>query len=121
MNATTRTDATTGMAATLQLLRCPACGRLDTPPRSVCGGCLAGGLQTEEVPGTGTLASWTTIRRAPTRFRDEAPYDVVVVDLDAGPRVVGRLSADTAPAQIGARVTAVRAEGANAIFKVIEA
>lgn len=113
-------NTTTMSAAPLTLLRCPACGRLDTPPRTVCGACLATGLESVEVPGTGTLASWTTIRRAPTRFREDAPYDVVVVDLEAGPRVVGRLTADSAPPAIGARVAATRAEGANAIFTVIE-
>jgi len=105
-------------AATLRMSRCVRCGNVDTPNRSVCGRCLSGEFEPVDVPGTGVLASWTTIRRAPTRFRDEAPYDVVVVDLDQGQRVVGRLAADSAPPSAGGRVVAISADGANAVFRV---
>lgn len=105
-------------AVTLRMLRCARCGRVDTPTRSVCVSCLSGALEPVDVPGTGVLVSWTTIRRAPTRFRDDAPYDVAVVDLDDGQRVVGRLAADSASPAPGCRVLAISADGANAIFKV---
>jgi uncharacterized OB-fold protein len=35
-----------------------------------------------------------------------APYDVVVVQLDEGPRLLGRLSADAESVKAGARVRA---------------
>lgn len=102
--------------ATLPMLRCIRCGRVDTPTRSVCSGCLSDEFEPVSVSGAGTLASWTTIRRAPTRFRDEAPYDVVVVDLDSGQRVTGRLAPDSPEPAIGQRVSAVKAAGADAVF-----
>ncbi len=60
-----------------------------------------------DVPGTGRLVSWTTIRRAPTAFREQAPYHVAVVDLDAGARVTGRLLAPEAECCPGSRVVCV--------------
>jgi uncharacterized OB-fold protein len=104
-------------ARLLSMLRCADCGRLDSPGRVVCAGCLSTHLVPAEVPGTGRLATWTTIRRAPTRFRDEAPYDVAVVDLDAGLRVTGRL-ARGAVAAAGATVRALPGDEPYPIFEV---
>ena len=42
--------------------------------------------------GEGTVRAWTTIHIAPARYADEAPYTVVLVALDDGPRLMGRLS-----------------------------
>lgn len=105
-------------AATLRMLRCARCGRIDTPTRSICGNCLSRELEPVDVRGGGVLVSWTTIRRAPTRFRDDAPYDIAVVDLADGPRVVGRLAAGSVPPSPGCSVAAISAEGANAVFRV---
>ena len=106
-------------AASLQMARCASCGRIDTPMRPVCAGCLSAELLPFPVPGVGVVASFTTIRRAPTQFRDQAPYDVVVVDLDAGLRVTGRLAADSIPPRIGARTQAVSATHASIVFTII--
>jgi uncharacterized OB-fold protein len=102
----------------LSMVRCAACGRVDTPRRAVCSACLANQLEPIAIPGNGVVASFTTIRRAPTQFRDRAPYDVVVVDLDAGLRVTGRLDAQSSPAAVGARVGLVSAEGSDTVFAV---
>jgi len=103
-------------AGVLSLLRCKACGRLDTAMRTVCAGCLGADLRPVGVDGRGTVATFTTIRRAPTAFRDQAPYDVVVVDLDVGLRMTGRLDPASAPATLGARVQVLRAQGADTVF-----
>ena len=104
----------------LQMVRCARCGRIDTAMRPVCAGCLSSELQPVAVPASGTVVSYTTIRRAPTQFRDRQPYDIVVVDLDAGPRVTGRLSAESAPASIGARAHAVHVDHADTVFSIDE-
>jgi uncharacterized OB-fold protein len=102
----------------LSLLRCKACNRLDTAMRVVCAGCLSTDLRPVGNDGSGTVATYTTIRRAPTAFRDQAPYDVVVVDLDAGLRMTGRLDKDSAPPSVGARVRVLHSAGADTVFTV---
>lgn len=104
-------------AATIAMLRCAACGRVDSPGRVVCSGCLSTRLEPAAVPGEGRLAAWTTIRRAPTRFHDDAPYDIAVVDLDSGQRVTGRLSTDGAEPSVGARVAAVALDAPYTLFE----
>ncbi len=110
--------AISASAAWLQMVRCAKCTRVDTTMRPVCAGCLSSELLPHPVSGVGVVASFTTIRRAPTQFRDQAPYDVVVVDLDAGLRVTGRLAADSPDPRIGARATAVSASAANIVFTI---
>ena len=105
----------------LPMIKCARCGRIDTAMRPVCARCLSSELRPEAVPGVGSVVSFTTIRRAPTQFRDQQPYDVVVVDLDAGSRVTGRLAGESARPQIGSRVRALRAERADTVFVVSEA
>ncbi len=104
-------------AAPIAVLRCADCGRIDSPGRAVCAGCLSTRLEPDRVAGSGRLATWTTIRRAPTRFRDEAPYEVAVVDLDAGLRVTGRLARGASP-EVGARVLALPSETPYPLFDV---
>lgn len=105
--------------ACVSLVRCIACGHLDTATRAVCPRCLGDVLRPEQVPGTGRLASFTTIRRAPAAFRDQAPYDVVLVDLDAGPRVTGRLAHDSALPSLDARVQRLAHEGPGLVFRLL--
>jgi len=104
----------------VQVLRCESCGALDPGPREVCPRCFRRSLAPVAVPGTGRLLSWTMVRRAPTRFRGEAPYAVASVELDAGVRVTGRLENaedETAP---GARVEASGSGSGYAIFRSVE-
>ncbi len=88
---------------TLDVLRCEDCGRLDPGPRELCAACASSRLLHHRVDGLGTLISWTVIRRAPTRFRAEAPYAIAVVDLDGGVRITGRLPSGEEP-EPGSRV-----------------
>lgn len=106
------------MSAVIAMQRCADCGRVDSPGRFVCSGCLSTRLEPVEVSGRGRLAAWTTIRRAPTRFRDDAPYDIAVVDLDGGQRVTGRLAADGAAPEVGAPVSARRFDAPYTVFEV---
>lgn len=68
---------------------CLTCGRPDLEPH--------------EVPGDGRIVVWTTIHIPPTRYADEAPYTVVMVELEGGLRTMGRLIGDVG-SELGARV-----------------
>jgi uncharacterized OB-fold protein len=91
-------------------MKCPRCGTLDVGPSSICRVCGAEPMGKTPVAGTGRLVSWTVIRRAPTRFETQAPYVVVVVDLDCGLRVTGRCTKEVEALSTGATV---RCTGSN--------
>ena len=57
---------------------------------------------------TGRIISWTIVRTPPAQFMDQAPYGVVLVELEDGMRLTAQL-VDWQPKQlkIGQRVTTV--------------
>ncbi len=103
---------------TIAMQRCRACGTVDALTRTVCARCLGDAFDRIEVEGRGTLASWTTIRRAPTQFRDDVPYDVCVVDLPNGQRITGRL-ADGTVASVGLPVGVSGLRGDTPLFSFL--
>lgn len=86
---------------------CPSCGAHRLPPGPSCPWCGSPGADLREVDGRGSVYSWITVRRPlDPAFADELPYTLAAVDLDAGPRIVGRLEGGGDPPAIGDRVTA---------------
>ena len=70
--------------------RCRACGHAQYARRGFCSACGSRELELLQSSGRGTLYAVTVVARAPTaELRAFAPYSLVLVDLDKGPRVVG--------------------------------
>jgi uncharacterized OB-fold protein len=86
--------------------QCMQCGTLEAECIETCAKCLHTGMDTIQVPGVGTLASWTTIRKPPLQFKAEGPYHVGVVDLNNGFRITGRFLLEDGD-QLGDRVVVV--------------
>lgn len=86
------------------LLRCTGCGSLDAPPRSYCRTCGGAKLEVTPAGGTGTLVTWTVIRKPPAAFAGQPLYAVAVVDLAEGVRVTGRLERVESSPALGAGV-----------------
>ena len=75
----------------LRFQRCCACGTSQTGQRFACTACgsLQRGMAWHDAVGTGTVWAVSTVHRAPTEaWRTEAPYNLVLVTLDEGPRVM---------------------------------
>ena len=88
---------------------CCGCGYATFPPRADCPECLSGDFEYREVSGRGFVYTHSTIAAAPTGFDDEAPYTVVVVNLEEGGRLLAWLG-DTIPVddlEIGMEVQVV--------------
>ena len=73
-------------------VKCLDCGELMLPPRPICKGCGSGNLEWVELKGRGKVEAFTVIHVAPSRFKPEAPYLLVIVKLDEGPRITARLT-----------------------------
>jgi len=48
------------------------------------------------------------IRYPPIGFEDQAPYVVAIIDLDVGPRVIGRVKATQEAVKVGSNVDFTR-------------
>lgn len=85
----------TRAALDIHVFRCQGCGALHERRPVICPSCLGETFDDHSVPGVGTLASWTTIRKPPLAHRGHGPYDVAVIDLSVGLRITGRIVSET--------------------------
>jgi uncharacterized protein len=87
------------------LLQVCACGQHWFPPRTSCPACLGSRWTWQAAQGGGRLQSWVVYHSAfHEDFRDRLPYNVAVVELDEGPRLITNILADNAALQADARV-----------------
>jgi uncharacterized OB-fold protein len=104
----------------ISILKCGECGKLAAPPHQLCPSCHSATIAPHDVDGTGTLLSWTVIRRPPQTFRDEGAYPVAVVALTAGVPVTVRFKhPEGAPEpKSGAAVRMTAMHKGAAVFEV---
>jgi uncharacterized OB-fold protein len=73
----------------LYVQRCRACGTARYYPRAVCPACLSSETDWVLSSGRGTVYTYTvTYQNQAPGFRDELPYVMAYVELDAGVRVL---------------------------------
>lgn len=78
----------------LVIRRCADCNQALPPEAVVCTTCAGTGLEWLSAAGTGVLASYSVVHRAPhPAYR--VPYTVGVVELDEGPWIYARVKAES--------------------------
>jgi uncharacterized OB-fold protein len=95
--------------------RCQDCGRAAFPSQGSCAACSSTDVAVEELPGRGTLWTWTVQRFMPKWPYNSGetqetfkPYGVGYVELPGGVRVEGRLTEnDTEKLKIGMEMEVV--------------
>ena len=77
---------------TLTFQRCNSCGHAWLPPRSDCPGCLSADCVWQSAAGGAKLISWVVYHVAfHPAFASRLPYNVAVVELDEGPRLISNV------------------------------
>jgi uncharacterized protein len=92
----------------LLVQRCTSCERWIWQPRPLCPACHTPNPAWHEVTGAGHVVSWTVIHPPVLRaWEADVPFAVLLVELDEGVRMVGRLTEDDdfEDLAIGQRVT----------------
>ena len=95
----------------LRLQQCSACGAFRHPPRLRCAACGSAAVTWTPASGRGRVFSWTVTHRA-VDPAFEAPYAIVVCELEEGPRLVGNLRDDISVLELDLPLT-VEFEPAN--------
>ncbi len=90
--------------------RCDNCGELRLPAAQWCPGCLSEELTWVRSAGEGTVHSIIVFHQVyHAAFREEVPYNVAVVQLDEGPRIMSNIvtvsGAEDNGAAVGDRVS----------------
>ncbi|MBI2225737.1 MAG: OB-fold domain-containing protein [Betaproteobacteria bacterium] len=76
-------------AGRLVFQRCRKCGHAWLPARSECNACLGDDVGWENASGRGRIVSWVIYHYAFNKaFRDRLPYNVAIVALEEGPRLI---------------------------------
>lgn len=81
-------------------LHCRQCGTITCPPKMTCQECGGYDLEVVQLKGSGKIVTFTQTFVAPQGRECEAPYIVVLVELDEGPWIAGNLI-DVAPDKVG--------------------
>ncbi|OWU84616.1 hypothetical protein ATO6_13210 [Oceanicola sp. 22II-s10i] len=90
----------------LKFQRCRACGHAQLPAREECVNCLEADLEWEAAGGEAKLISWVVYHRAfHDAFKDDVPYNVAVVELAEGPRLMSNILAETSALKIDMPLT----------------
>ncbi|WP_395107995.1 Zn-ribbon domain-containing OB-fold protein [Actinomadura sp. SCN-SB] len=90
--------------------KCDACGTFVLPPKPYCFECLGQDFTWTDLPGTGTIYTFTVVRHPLNpKLKDVVPYVSGVIELDgtqgAGARLMGNIfGADPDGVRIGDRV-----------------
>jgi len=72
-------------------LKCSECGTITCPPQMSCSHCTSFDLEIVELSGKGEIKTYTTICVAAEGRESEAPYIIVLVELEEGPWIMGNL------------------------------
>lgn len=71
-----------------ELQRCTECDTVVWFPQRLCPECWTESLGTFDAAGTGTVYSFTVVRRGNGDWRGAVPFVLAYVELDEGPRVL---------------------------------
>jgi uncharacterized OB-fold protein len=76
----------------LQFQKCNQCGHAWLPPRAECPECLREDWAWQSASGRAKLVSWVVFHLAyHDYFKDRVPYNVAVVELEEGPRMISNI------------------------------
>lgn len=79
----------------LHFQECPHCGNRWLPARHACPSCLKPEPVWTRASGAGTLKSWVVYHTAyHPAFENHVPYNVALVELDEGPRLLTNILGD---------------------------
>lgn len=82
-------------AGELRYQRCGGCANAWLPAREECPRCLSDDVSWEPSSGRGRLISWVVYHQAfHPAFADRLPYNVAVVELEEGPRLISNVNAE---------------------------
>ncbi len=92
----------------LAVQKCVDCGSLRAYAQAFCPPCLSERFEWIHCSGNGRVYSFTSVLRPPTpAFVSQVPYNVALIDLEEGPRLLARVSNSGGGISVGDTVRAV--------------
>lgn len=103
----------------VKVLKCSSCGKLYVPPAYSCRPCKSERLEETEIPGKGTIYTYSTVHVPLASLQKEAPYTIAIVDIEGGCKVTGRiLETSSEKLSVGAAVEVAEVKEGVYVFKL---
>ena len=96
-------------------LKCNNCGTFTCPPKMTCQECAGTDLEIAELSGNGEIVTFTQTFVPPQGRECEAPYTIVMVELDEGPWIMGNLI-DINPDRVGMELIGRKVKLGHKVF-----
>jgi len=96
-------------------LKCRNCSTITCPPKMTCQECGGSELRIVELSGVGEIKTFTHTFVAPQGRECEAPYVVVLVELEEGPWISGNLI-DISPDRVNMELIGRKVELGHKVF-----
>jgi hypothetical protein len=96
-------------------VKCNDCQAITCPPKLTCQECTGTNLEVTELGGTGKIVTFSTMYVAPEGRQNEAPYTIVMVELDEGPWIMGNLC-EMEPAKINMQLIGRKVKLGHKVF-----
>ncbi|MEO0206012.1 MAG: Zn-ribbon domain-containing OB-fold protein [candidate division WOR-3 bacterium] len=84
----------------LEAAKCKKCGKIFFPPRLICSNCKSREFEKIKLSEEGKIVTYTTIRVAPEQFNTQVPYNVAIIELKDGVRLMAQV-VDCKPEDMG--------------------
>ncbi|MCX7996050.1 MAG: Zn-ribbon domain-containing OB-fold protein [candidate division WOR-3 bacterium] len=75
----------------LEAAKCKKCGKIFFPPRLVCSNCKSREFEKITLSEEGKIVTYTTIRVAPEQFSTQVPYNIAIIELNDGVRLMAQV------------------------------
>lgn len=99
--------------------RCLDCGAARLTQRDACPSCLSPRARDERAAGEGRVISWVVYHRAYSpELAERVPYNVTLVELDEGPRMLTTVLGEDPALRCEARVRLVPSSDGRACFEL---
>jgi len=76
----------------LEAGKCKQCGFIGFPKRLICPECQSREFETIRLSREGKLLTYTIIHVGPTKFNDQVPYAVGIIELKEGLRLLSQIA-----------------------------
>lgn len=103
----------------MDIVACTQCQKRYIPPQYTCFKCGGTKFGPMEIKGKGIIDSYTTIWIAPEKYMNQVPYHVIVVGLEDGLRITGRLGGPAEGLAIDAKVEFTEKDDIGYWFRLV--
>ena len=88
-------------------IKCSACGNINVYPNFHCSKCSNASLEKIKLSGKGTLITFTILHAVPSRFKENTPLIIGLIEFEEGGRISAQLDVSQNELSVGIKLEAI--------------